>query len=296
MGIAATASAVPVTLQSQQWYEWGRLYELDNDPLSPTFGDYVATNVNPYDGTGTQALTPGVYEGTDGTEDSFGTAAISGIFESGTTNYFYDRTTASSELTMFYSNGDDVMINPNPTLGDDFTQLWTDGFVARFYLDGTWDYQPGNNYAGRGSDNDGNVGADYYEGSTEGTLVLELTGHNRYLDYSETEEANDGDAYELSGMGNVTTGNVSGVIYLDATDGIWKDFFDTNTWDMSAADGYGFADFRLTTTMFPNIGETEWGLEGVSTAQGDIVPEPGTMILFGLGLLSLAGFRRRKIV
>lgn len=287
MGITATASAFSVTMQTQQWYEWGRLYDYDSS--TDTF---ESTNLNPYDDTDTQHLDNGVYMGADTTEDSWGMATVSGIFETGTTNYFYDRATDLSELTMFYSNGIDVMAK---FLDSETSKLYSEGFVARFYLDSDWDYDPQENYIGRGSDYDGNIGADYYKGSTEGTLVLELTGHVRYLDYSGTE-ADDGDTYQLVGTGNLTTGDVGGVLYLDVTDGIWADLFDTNTWDMSLLGGYGYADFRLTTTMWPNIGSSDWNLEGVGTAQGFMVPEPGTMILLGLGLLGLAGFGRRKAV
>lgn len=281
-----------VTIQTDAWYEWGRLY---NDLTTP--GTYKATNTNPYDSSGTPDLIAGVYAANNSprTEDSFGTARVSSIFFDGDpTDTYYDRATASDEVTMFYSNGNDVKISIS---GD---ELYTEGFIARFYMDPDKDFNPVAGTAARGSDNDGNTGPTAYKGSTEGTLVLEMTGHVRYADYdgsgTETE------AYELKGEGDFSTGAVQGIIYLDVTDGIWMDEFNTNTWDMSAIDpltgavigGYGYADFRLSTTMFPNIGSSTWNLEGVGTAQGNYVPEPATLTLFGLGLLALAGFRRRK--
>lgn len=286
VGIAATASAINVTLQTEQWYEWGRLYDYDsvNDK-------FIASNNNPYDGSGTQDLRNGIYEGTDTTEDSFGISLVNGIFETGNpSNSIYDDNTASSELTLFYSNGIDVQAQ---SITSDISRLYTEGFVARVYLDPDWDYDPAENYDGRGTDNDGNVGADRYAGATEGTLALELTGHVRYLDYSGIE-ADDSESYELRGTGNLQDGDVSGLIYLDVTDGIWASLYDTNRWDMSEFDGYGFSDFRLTTTLFPNTGTTEWNLEGVATAQGGLVPEPGTLTLLGFGLIGLAGIFRRK--
>ena len=63
-----------------------------------------------------------------------------------------------------------------------------------------------------------------------------------------------------------------------------------------------FADIKFTATTSPTgldstdyvSGATPWLALDTSDVRGRALPEPGSMALVGLGLLSLAGLRRRK--
>lgn len=85
---------------------------------------------------------------------------------------------------------------------------------------------------------------------------------------------------------------------LDVVGGLAKDNFDTDT----IPDGFGgMADFLFTSSFqlirsgcIISDDAKVYCLQGSNDLAGDSVPEPGSLALAGLGLLGLAGMRRRK--
>lgn len=114
----------------------------------------------------------------------------------------------------------------------------------------------------------------------------------------------------ISGYGSDGLGrdaiNATGGALLDITGGSAQDIFDSNT--VQRYDGSGlFADFCLVNTLHityapdQNTGpftfdekRDDWEVWSSDPITGYAVPEPATMLLFGSGLLGLAGFGRRK--
>jgi hypothetical protein len=121
----------------------------------------------------------------------------------------------------------------------------------------------------------------------------------------------------VSSVKNITTNNQSGVNkswiginssgdgYLDVTGGTMKDTFDTNSIPLLRPDLTPFhqADFTLANTFsILNVGQGPlnhqvlgWDVVSSDPITGSAVPEPGTMALFGIGLLGMAIYGKRKI-
>ena len=86
----------------------------------------------------------------------------------------------------------------------------------------------------------------------------------------------------------------SGTGLFDVIGGMAAGNFDTNT----KADFYGNpADFLFTSSFqpFPGGGSTAEGFSLISTGElsGNSIPEPGSLALFGLGMMGLASLRRK---
>ncbi|MBB3219274.1 PEP-CTERM sorting domain-containing protein [Pseudoduganella umbonata] len=169
-----------------------------------------------------------------------------------------DKFCAGCELTIVYGG-----YTPSTVTGN--TTLYTGGFVNIFVNNGPSTINPADPL----SMNDGNVGL--------GTLWLSLAGH-------EYEGAT------LRGTVNSTLPpNLSGLGQLDVVGGVAAAYFDTN----AQVDGSDLSFSSSFTQPFPGTTNHVVGT-GNFYGMTSPVPEPGTYMMMGAGLLTLAALRRRK--
>jgi hypothetical protein len=269
---AGNASAVPVTFDVDQVYDWGRLY-------SYAAGTYTTTNSNPayyISGSGDTGIGATIVEETignsDGEEDTWGVGTVNAIKSVDTTVTFF-QASASQELTfIFYGFDDDYLSKPGLFTGDT-NILSTSGHIA-VYLDTTPDFN------GAVVGTAGRTSATDYTGATEGLLVLDLvptdlTGFGHTL--SSTF-----DFLTKSGSGSLLL-NVSGL-------GAWDSLYDTNT-QISGSDF--IFDFAVRSNA-DGLVHPSWIVRGDGGAEGNVIPEPSSMMLLGTGLAGIAKLRRKK--
>jgi len=262
----ASAHADPVTLNVDELYDWGRLY-------SYAGGVYTPTNVNPAPwGTnpaGGYTITENTLGNADGAEDTWGIGSVASIKTLPANDPIFLRS-GSQELTfMFYGFDDDALSNPN--FVGDTTILSKLGHIA-VYLDTTPDFD---GTVGTG----GRTGLASYTGATEGLLVLDLAP----VDLT-------GSGHTLSSNFDFLTSSGAGSMYLSTTGlGAWDYLYDTNTQLFGS-------DFSFTFTVRDNVTPTvgDWVVRGDAGGEGNVIPEPASMILMGIGLAGVARRLRRK--
>ena len=249
LGITATAFAVPVEFIAEDWFAWGRVYNLDG----------TTANNNPYDGNAGQPLTLNSYTGADGTEDAWGVTEVIKIRNpTNISQIFWQQNVGNNELTVFFNNGDDVALY---TAGPVSFNLLTTDFTAKFYLDTKDDFNPSQGTAGR-------TGDDVYltaSGAGEGELVLELAAHIQYLDFNGLNNGSEVQPYALSSIGDITTGAFLGNILLDVVGGSWASLYDTN--QVPGGFSYYDADFVLSSSTNDLFTTADWLVQGNATAR-----------------------------
>jgi len=120
-----------------------------------------------------------------------------------------------------------------------------------------------------------------FANTSDGDLWLALVGH---------PDSTTADGITLIGT-VLGSSALSGVGQLDVIGGLAMLYFDTNQME----DG---ADFNFTNS-FSQFNPTGNLLNANGTGNyfGDsVVPEPATLMLFGIGLLGLAGITRKKVI
>lgn len=272
--LSSHAMASNMELMITDVFTWRSLYDDDYevDRFVPINGG------NPYDPSSvTQTLFPGVYQPPDGTEDAFGVAQIHSIIDSDTRTPLWDRS-ATQELTVFFWGADDVYLSFQ---SPENTTLLSTGFRAEVWLDNSPDFDVSQGPDGRNDPLD----KKYYNTATDGTLVLALEGHTRFFSGNQP--------FQVWAFGDPSTGNFVGNVFLDVVGGLWASAYDTNTFAPPGSDTK--ADMMMGFFSLNISDEFGWTTRGHSYVQANVVPEPATIGLMGVGLLSIALVGRKRI-
>ncbi len=274
----SNAYAVPVTFNVDQLYDWGRLYSYAGGVFTPANSNQPL-GLDPAVGYTIPQNTP---LNNDGVEDSWGIGSIASITSNPVAVTYFQRGT--QELTlMFYGFDDDFLQTPGLLLPTLPSIIGTTGGRVLVYLDdtnpgsgdGTSPFSQANGVADRGALNS-------YTGTTDGTLVLDLVprGFLTPFGFTMTESFQPG-----SLAGDVTIG---GSMYLDIAGGTWASLYNTDA-------QVGGTDFSFTFTgRLDQNSNATWVFTGDGGGDGDIVPEPASMILMGIGLLGAVRLRRKS--
>lgn len=266
----SNAYAVPVTLNIDELYDWGRLYSYSGG----VGGIYTPINPNPAPWGTNPALgytiTADTFPNADGAEDTWGIGSVASIKTIPANNPVFLRSGAQELTFMFYGFDDDRLTSPDIFTGDTGI-LSTLGHIA-VYLDTTPDFDGTLGTGGR-------IGTGAYSGATDGLLALDLVpvwltpfGHT------------------LSSNFDFLTNSGSGAMYLATTGyGAWDSLYDTNT------QLYG-SDFSMTFTVRGNTDPTvgDWVVRGDAGGESNVIPEPTSMLLFGVGMVGLGAIRRKR--
>ena len=237
----------------------------------------------------------------DGIEDNYGILYITDIrADDGSNLLLWSDATQGETLTGLFYDVDVQSWAPNGSGG---TNVQSVGGKMDIYLDtspsGTFDATQGN--GGYIADADG-IAHNDYTGITDIGSTLFLT-----LDFVPgvdilTDATIDGDfdGSTLPASGDATS-------YLSVTGGAYASTFDTNGFSVTYTDdilGPGTSitpDFFTQNDFVPNDGSTapiqgDWGLLSEDPNRGNAaIPEPSTIMLFGLGLLGLGFVGRKKL-
>jgi len=270
---ATNAYAAPAQMNLVDLFDWGRLYGFDGTNWNPS-------NSNPYDSTAGTSMVAGTTGNVDTQEDSWGIAQVDEILlQPGGTSIFDKELSGSPEITVFFWGFDDDYIAvPDPV--SNVTTIGSKGGHVEVWIGSPQDYNvPGNKGAlGTGGRSDGTDPSHYDTVTDDGTLLLDLM-----------PVAQNASNHTLVSTFNFNSLAGSGSVYLNAVGGAWASAYDTN----SQLFGSDFLfSYNVVANQGPQIGD--WTVKGSGNVYGDLIPEPASMSIFGMGIFGLVGALRRK--
>ncbi len=272
-----SAMAEPVTFNFDGLWDWGSTYTFDG---TSTYV-YDAGNPNPYSGTTGSNLVSGIASAPDTNEDSYGVSRVLKAFPTGGGADIYNVATSPYELTLFFYGFDDVYIKGYPAPST-FVKLLSDGGHAVIYQDYAKNFNASDPLGPEATPTGGRSGFGSFDTVTDGTMVLDLTPR-ALVGY---DDLGNPFYYTLDNTFSFAGSSGFGEILFDVTGGTWADMYNTNTQD------YG-TDIKFNFSAFPADGSS-WIVQGVGNARTNVVPEPATMLLFGVGMASMAAVRARR--
>lgn len=232
-----------------------------------------------------------IYGAGTANEDSWGIFDVSRIVNPGNGATLWTKGDNGEFLTGYFHNEVDHYVKQTGTdsiSGLPIYEIRGVGGEIEMFLDTTDDFAALNSGpTGRnGFDIYGGLGAYGYPGSaaddgSEGTLFLSAA-------LSPGVMLGDGSTTFVSNFSPAATFLTNGLFFLDVTGGAFAGMFDTN----QEFDINGNAhDVQISYTARPH---PVWTVSNTGDAFANVVPEPTSMLLFGMGMLGLATRIRRK--
>lgn len=263
---ANNAMAGDVTIYMDQLLDWGTLYNFDGTTWTPT----VASN--PLGQPITQTFANGTSSPQYGNNqnDSYGIFRVTGIADTTSSTWLYQAGVDPYQLLVTFDGFSDVAINGTLSSASIYSQ---NGSVDMYQV-------PLSTYSVLTPPSAANYNT--FVGLL-GAAVLEL-------DPQTITDTDTGILYTLQNTFNFNSlaGFGSGML-LDVTGGSWASQYDTNTMPQGSDILFNFNSYATSG----NAASQGWIVTGSGTAQGNVIPEPASMILMGIGLFGAARLRRK---
>lgn len=307
MGIGLSqnkAEAVNVEFAFVEFYDWGRNYAFFTDNvhnLAHTNGDHFdVLDANPSFLGGVPGFPAdttldieipvstagGAVTFADTFEDTWAIGLIDNIKITGGATIYDSSAPGAKELTFMASGFDDNIII-EPTLSE--VRVFSLGGSIQIYKDGAKNFDSSLGMAGR-------TGFESFLTVTDGSLWLDM-------DARADATAIPGFTHTLDGSFTFTSaigfGQGDSDVLMDVVGGSQALVYDTNTKPLGtdmvvslevllniSPDVGGVSDGHLASNAFP--------FRGGGSAEADVIPEPTTVALLGIGLLGMIGVAGRK--